>query len=371
MNRVNRGALCALGFSQFLGIGPMKYKALVASRTVEEAYLLPVDQLSLLIGVGTAEKFCSFRDSFKPELKLAELERQHISVVPVGSPEYPPQLSEIEDAPICLYIKGSVETLSRPSSRYIGIVGTRKPTTGGSRVAQQIASDLIERDNNTVIVSGLAYGIDTVAHRVALSYGKPTIAFLGCGVDIPYPSGNRALYEEIVKSGGAVVSEFPPGQMVAPGLFVARNRLISGLSSCIVVVEGSKKSGSLITARYAAEQGRDVFAVPGSPLSEQSEAPNILIREGATCVVQITDVGDQLGLGVVRDRVLSRSYTMNEHELRLFRYLEVTPRRIDEIVQELQSTAVQVMHLLSRLELEGCVERGLDDRYGTSLSKRV
>ena len=363
--------LYSIGFSHFLGIGPMRFRSLIADRSIEEAYHLSAAELTELIGSRLTDRFIAFRQSFRPEQKLAEYRDRNISVVPFNSEHFPKQLSALSDAPICLYVRGNVEALTRPEACYVGIVGTRRSTGGGVRITQQIVTDLVKRCRETVIVSGLAYGIDAVAHRAAIEQGVPTVAFLGCGVDIPHPSGNRSLYDEIIARGGVGVSEFPPGQMVAPGLFISRNRLISGLSRGVVIVEGSKKSGSLITARYAAEQGKDVFAVPGSPLIEQSEAPNRLITEGAICVAQITDIGDTFGYGIARDEVHSIGYEMTGEELRLFRYLETAPRRVDEIVQQFQSTAVAVMNLLSQLELEGCVERGLDDRYGARAGKRV
>lgn len=363
--------LYSIGFSHFLGIGPMRFQSLIAGRSIEEAYHLPAAQLTELIGPRLTDRFVSFRQSFKPEQKLAEYNDRDISVVPFNSEHYPQQLSVLSDAPICLYIKGNLEALTRQEQCYVGIVGTRRSTGGGVRITQQMVTDLARRCRETVVVSGLAYGIDATAHRTAIEQGIPTVAFLGCGVDIPYPSENRFLYNEIIARGGVVVSEFPPGQMVAPGLFISRNRLISGLSRGVVIVEGSKKSGSLITARYAAEQGKDVFAVPGSPLIEQSEAPNMLIKEGAICVTQITDIGDAFGYGVARDEMRSVGYAMSAEELRVFRYLETAPRRVDEIVQQFQCPTVSVMTLLSQLELEGCVERGLDDRYGARAGKRV
>lgn len=360
-----------VAFSRFIGIGPMKYRSLLSGRSVEEAYHLSVNRLADVVGHQTARKFSAFRESFNPTQYMCELQERDILVVAHGSAGYPPQLAVLTDAPICLYIKGNPASLTRAEHRYVGIVGTRKSTAAGQRLTQLIVADLVERSSEIVIVSGLAYGVDATAHKACMEHGAQTVAFLGCGVDIPYPSGNRALYQEIIARGGAVVSEFPPGQTVAPGLFIARNRLISGLSKAVVVVEGSKQSGSLITARYAAEQGKDVFAVPGSPLIEHSEAPNILIHEGASIVVRVTDVGDALGLGSNHHQSPQHVVPMTQQEVALYRYLEQLPRRVDEIILQMQSPAVEVLHLLSQLELAGCVERGPDDRYGTKAWKRV
>ena len=205
-------------------------------------------------------------------------------VVAYSSDDYPPRLKQIPDPPLVLYVRGEVKVLS---SYAVAIVGTRRPTAYGSQVAQRLGRDLAQRQ--LVIVSGLARGIDSAAHRGALEAKGKTVAVLGSGIDVIYPRENKRLAEQVVESG-ALISEFPPGTSPSPENFPIRNRTLSGLSLCVVVVEAAEYSGSLITARLAVEQNREVFAVPGNITSAQSFGPNHLIKQGAKLVDEWMDV---------------------------------------------------------------------------------
>ncbi len=205
-------------------------------------------------------------------------------VVAYSSDDYPALLKQTPDPALVLYIRGDVKLLSRHA---VGIVGTRRPTAYGSQVAQRLARDLAQRQ--LVIVSGLARGIDSAAHRGALEAGGQTVAVLGSGIDVIYPRENKRLAEQIAESG-ALISEFPPGTSPSPENFPIRNRTISGLSLGVIVVEAAEYSGSLITARLAVEQNREVFAVPGNITSAQSFGPNHLIKQGAKLVDEWMDV---------------------------------------------------------------------------------
>lgn len=352
-----------LGFSHFLGIGPVKLNALLKQYEIEKAYMLPENDLVGIIGPETSRKFVQFRSSFNPKDKLNELISKKIVVLSRTDPRYPEQLRELSDAPICLYVKGDESCLASTDTFKFAVVGTRKASPYGTKTTRDIVEELCRRSSNTCIVSGLAYGVDTVAHEVALNSGARTVAFLGCGVDIIYPYGNKGLYERIIGGGGAVVSEFPPGQTVVPGLFIARNRLISGLSRGILVVEGSKTSGALITARYAAEQGKDAFALPGQIQMASSEAPNLLIKEGAIIVTSVSDIPDYYGFGVGISKKDAQIENLSLGEQKVLTYLEKSPKLLDELVHELHIPAQEVMALLSRLELEGVVERRSDEKY--------
>jgi DNA processing protein len=208
-------------------------------------------------------------------------------IVTLTSDEYPPLLRQISDAPLVLYIRGDTALLSRHA---VAIVGTRKPSAYGSSVAHRLASDLAQR--GLVIVSGLARGIDSASHRGALEAGGKTVAVLGSGIDVIYPSENRSLVKKIVESG-AMISEFPLGTGPAPQNFPIRNRIISGLALGVIIVEAAEYSGSLITARLALEQNREVFGVPGNITSAQSFGPNHLIKQGAKLVDQWIDVVEE------------------------------------------------------------------------------
>lgn len=210
-------------------------------------------------------------------------------VVTPASVDYPPLLREISDPPLALYVQGPPAELSRPA---VAMVGSRKPSAYGAAAAHRLAADLALR--NLAIVSGLARGIDSACHRGALESKGRTVAVLGSGVDVVYPKENRKLAESIVAQGGAVVSEFPLGTAPMPENFPIRNRIISGLSLGVVVVEAAEYSGSLITARLALEQNREVFAVPGNITSAQSFGPNMLIKQGAKLVDRWSDVLEEL-----------------------------------------------------------------------------
>ncbi len=205
-----------------------------------------------------------------------------------GSPEYPALLEQIYDPPTVLYARGNLNALTKPR---ISIVGTRRPTYYGLQMAEGLAGDLARR--GIAIVSGMARGIDAAAHRGCLGGKGSTIAVFGCGVDITYPSEHRRLVAEILKEG-AVLSEFAPGTSPAPQNFPVRNRIISGLSLGTVIVEASEYSGSLITARLAMEQNRELFAFPGNVTSQQSFGPNYLIKQGAKLVQSWRDVVEEL-----------------------------------------------------------------------------
>jgi DNA processing protein len=218
-------------------------------------------------------------------------------VVAYSSDDYPPRLKQIPDPPLVLYVRGDVKVLSRYA---LAIVGTRRPTAYGSQVAQRLARDLAQRQ--LVIVSGLARGIDSAAHRGALEAAGKTVAVLGSGIDVIYPRENKRLAEQVTECG-ALISEFPPGTSPAPENFPIRNRTISGLALGVVVVEAAEYSGSLITARLALEQNREVFAVPGNITSAQSFGPNHLIKQGAKLVDEWMDVIEEFP-GEIRMQLL-------------------------------------------------------------------
>jgi DNA processing protein len=224
---------------------------------------------------------CSFEDAAAQQQQLRQAGAQ---LIPLADARYPDPLRRIYDPPPVLFARGRVELLS---SLGIGVVGTRHPTPYGVAAAERLSGDLARA--GLTIVSGMARGIDTVAHRSALAAGGSTIAILGCGVDIVYPSENRKLAAEIALKG-LILSEFPMGSIAFPQNFPIRNRIISGLSCGILVIEGAQYSGSAITARLAMDQGREVFAVPGNITSKMSWGPNLLIKQGAKLVQDWNDV---------------------------------------------------------------------------------
>jgi DNA processing protein len=230
---------------------------------------------------------CAFEEAVDQHHKLA---RAGAELIPVRDPRYPPLLREIFDPPVVLFAQGRVDLLTR---QMLAVVGTRRPTPYGVAVAERLSAELARA--GLVIVSGMARGIDTAAHRGALSAGGDTIAVFGCGLDVIYPAENRSLAAELARKG-LIVSEFPMGTPGQPQNFPVRNRIVSGMSLGVLVVEGAQYSGSAITARLAMEQGREVFAVPGNITSKTSWGPNLLIKQGARLVQEAADVLNELPL---------------------------------------------------------------------------
>lgn len=214
----------------------------------------------------------------------------------LDDPRYPRMLKEIPDPPASLYVQTATSLADLHLDQTIAMVGTRHITRYGEEVTGKLTRDLVNA--GFTIVSGMAVGVDTVAHETAIAAGGNTIAVLGCGIDIIYPPSNARLYHVISRSpGSAIFTEFAPGVRPTREQFPRRNRIISGLSLGVVVVEGTDRSGSLITARFAAEQGREVFAVPGPITSPYSRAPAILLKQGAILVESADDIIEELNLG--------------------------------------------------------------------------
>lgn len=217
-------------------------------------------------------------------------ETADVSVLTLNNPKYPRLLKEISDPPAVLYVRAKGSKINMEKT--IAVVGTRHVTKYGEQVTKKLVTDLVAR--GYTIVSGLAYGVDAVAHQAAIDAGGKTIAVLGCGIDIIAPPSNATLYWDIVNGNGAVVSEIPLGIRTDKKRFVTRNRIISGLSLGVVVIEGGEHSGTLITAKYAADQGREVFAVPGPITSKYSRASSILLKNGAKLVESADDIIEEL-----------------------------------------------------------------------------
>ncbi len=215
---------------------------------------------------------------------------EETAVLTITDTQYPRLLKEISDPPAVLYVRGRGTKINLEKT--IAVVGTRQVTPYGREMTRRLVTDLVKK--GFTIVSGMAIGVDTVAHQTAIAAGGKTIAVLGCGIDIIAPPSNARLYWEIVHGHGAVVSEIAPGIRPDKERFVTRNRIISGLSLGVVVMEGSEHSGTLITAKYAAEQGREVFAVPGPITSRYSRAANILLKNGAKLVESASDIVEEL-----------------------------------------------------------------------------
>jgi DNA processing protein len=249
----------------------------------------------------------------------------------------------------------------------IAVVGTRKITGYGMAVTRKITEGLVI--NNMTIVSGMAYGVDTVAHETAIKNQGKTIAVLGCGVDIIHPVSNTRLYWQIIKENGLVISEFPPGQMATKGLFPARNRIISGLCLGVVITEGTIKSGALITARNAAEQGREVFAVPGPITSDLSDGPTMLLKHGAKLVTQVQDVLEELKINSKSEyrnpkKIPNSNYqSLSKEEKIIIELLTRESLHFDDLVRESGLLSSTVGSLLTELEMKNIINKHNDGKY--------
>lgn len=259
-----------------------------------------------------------------------KLDEQGIKVTILGEVGYPQALTEISNPPFLLYGIGNMDLLKE--SDMIGIVGTRVPSSYGRMVAHRLAADLATA--RWTVVSGMASGIDACAHQGALSVKGQTIAVLGCGVNVVFPKENTKLYEELCETG-LVISEYPPDMQPNKGLFPQRNRIISGISRGIIVVESHNRSGSLITATWALEQGRDVFAVPGSILSAKSSGPHRLIKEGAKLVTSAKDILYDLAYPLEVEQVFTSlsetAATLTADEKELLEIISLTQIHIDDL----------------------------------------
>ena len=282
-----------------------------------------------------------------------------------GESAYPPMLAAISGAPLLLYVRGNIDCLHMPS---LAIVGSRNPTDGGKRNAYEFAKCLAR--SGFCIVSGLATGIDAAAHQGALDGGGPTIALLGHGIEHLYPARNRKLAAAIIDNG-ALVTEYPPDMPPMAALFPQRNRLISGLSLGVLVVEAARRSGSLITARYAADQSREVFALPGSIHNPLARGCHALIAQGARLVETADDILTELApmaRGTVRNSM--ESSTGEQHnpatdgvDDALLECLSYDPIGVDELVERAGLTIREVCSMLLILELDGKVEKLAGSRY--------
>ena len=280
-----------------------------------------------------------------------------------SDPRYPPLLRTIHDPPALLYLRGNLDCLQKPS---VAIIGSRAATSYGKRISSMLAGQLAHA--GIVVVSGLAMGIDGHAHSGSLEAGGDTVAVLGCGVDVVYPRSHAGLYEQ-VKERGLLVSEYPLSTRPDGFRFPARNRIISGLSLGVIVVEATCKSGSLITARLALDQGREVFAVPGRIDSMKSEGTHRLIQQGAHLVQSAGDVLEELQLAVSMHQVESvgdgeMSFeTLSRPEEQLLAHIDVYPVDIDELSTKIDCSPGSLHDLLLRLELKGFIRQLPGQQY--------
>ncbi|MAS34491.1 MAG: DNA-protecting protein DprA [Anaerolineaceae bacterium] len=345
-----------LGFSLVSGIGPRRLTNLLnyfgdlsAAWRASDAQL---HQAGLESGVRA--NLLHLRATLDLERELERVQSSGAQMVTLGDNDYPAPLKTVPDPPILLYIRG---VLLPSDQNALAVVGTRKPTHYGLEAANKLSGALAKQ--GTTIISGLAHGIDTAAHQGALAANGRTIAVLGTGIDQVYPADNRKLAQEIV-ANGALISEFPLGTPPEGRNFPRRNRIISGMALGVLVVEAPENSGALITADMAAEQGRDVFAVPGNIFNVASRGANRLIQEGAKLVTSAADILDELSIAYTRVEARTITETVapaNGAEASILALLSSDPLHVDDLARASNLPIAEITSTLTILELKGLARK--------------
>jgi len=377
-----------VAFNVFEGIGPARFKLLLDYfGSAKKAFDAPEKELREIgLGEKLVLRFINFRKSFDIDSYFLRLRKLEIEILCDDEENYPKLLKEINDKPPVIYVKStaSIKNITSLGQSFtkqarignifgrkaVAVVGTRKVTGYGRQVTAMITEGLVAV--GLAIVSGLARGVDEIAHETAIDNNGITIAVLGCGLDIVYPREHKKLAERIVESGGAIISEFPLGRQAVPGNFPARNRIISGLCLGVVVTEAAQDSGSLITASAAAEQGREVFAVPGPITSPLSGGTSELIKKGAKLVSEVADILEELGLESRSGRSsfapafggTAEGQNFSLEEKKIIEILENENLHIDEIVRKTGMDSGKIGSLLSILEIKGIIKNFGEGVYG-------
>ncbi len=360
-----------LALTKLHGLGPGLIKRLIEHFgspdkvfAAETTHLLEVSGIGKSIARQLEDKsgLEAIRKEVQAELQL--LQRRRFSVTCLDGELYPDLLKNIYDPPACLYYQGDLGCLQQPA---LAIIGSRAATSYGKQISFQLARDLAAR--GITVVSGMALGIDSESHRGALDGGGKTVGVLGCGLDVVYPPQNKSLYRQVVASG-ALLTEYPLGTRPDGFRFPARNRIISGSVLGVIVVEAALKSGSLITARLALEQGREVFAVPGRVDSVKSAGAHKLLQQGAHLAHCADDILEELGMAMAMhspgdpQQAEDAGVQLNQGEKQLLSCLEVYPATIDEIVNSSGLAPGELHSLLLGLELKGLVRQTPGQQYG-------
>lgn len=346
-----------VGFSLIPGIGRIRLSLLEAYfGNLERAWHASAGELKATgLDARSTEAIVSLRNGISLEEEVNKLKRYGVAVITSGDAEYPRRLAEIYDYPPVLYVRG---TLLPEDEWSLAVVGTRRASVYGRQVAEEIVADLAR--SKVTVVSGLAKGIDAIAHRAAMQADGRTIAVAGCGLDMVYPSDHVALARQIMEHG-ALVSEFPLGTRPKAEHFPQRNRIISGMSLGVLVIEAGEKSGALSTAHWAVEQNRDVFATPGSIFSPASKGTNRLIQEGAKLVNHAADILEELNLTMGARQLemtdLTAAADTTDTESQLLGYLSREAIHIDDVCRNSGLPIATVSSILAVLELKGLAKQ--------------
>ena len=343
-----------VGFNLIKGIGAVRMQALIQHfGDLEAAWkAAPADLAGAGMGLKVIERIVQARIQVDLDKVWDRIESQGIKILTWVDNAYPQRLKEIEQPPPVLYIRGEY----LPDDLFaVAIVGTRRVTSYGRQITEELASYLA--GHGITVISGLARGVDAIAHQTALKAGGRTIGVLGSGVDKIYPPEHRQMAEQMMRNG-AIVSDYAPGTPPDASNFPPRNRIISGLSLAIVVIEAGETSGALITAEFAAEQGREVFAVPGSILAPQSKGTNKLIQQGALPLLSVNDLMQALDLTRMGDqKAVRKILPADETEARVMNVLSAQPLHVDEIRNQTELPIEKVSAALALMELKGMVRQ--------------
>jgi len=343
-----------VGFSLIPGIGRVKLAQLENYfGNLENAWKASSAEFKHAgLDSSSIQAITSWQPKISLEAELEKLDHYGVKVFPYNDPSYPPRLREIYDYPPLLYVRGS---LLSQDEWCLAVVGTRRATVYGRQVTEEIVTDLAQ--SKITIVSGLAKGIDSVAHQTALTAGGRSIAVFACGLDIVYPSENANLARQIMQQG-ALISEYPLGTRPKAENFPRRNRIMSGLSLGVLITEADETSGAMITAHMALEQNREVFAIPGSILSPASRGTNHLIQEGAKLVRDYTDILEELNLmTVARQMEMKEVIPASDTESLLLKHLSAEPIHVDEVCRSSGLPVATVSSTLAMMELKGLVRQ--------------
>ena len=336
-------------------LGPVTFKKLTAHfGGLEGIFRASPGEFRMVEGVrkNVAEAFAKRELLKEADAEIRKAQKAKVGIITLFDPRYPEALKNIFDAPNLLYVKGRLPETNTP---HVAVVGSRAASFYGLKMAKQIAEDLAAA--GVVVVSGLALGIDSASHEGALAANGVTLAVLGGGLNHVHRTSNKKMAEAVCEKG-ALISEYPMDMSPEPGFFPVRNRIISGLSQAVLVVEAREKSGALIMVSQALEQGRDVFAVPGNADSPRSMGTNRLIKDGAKIVVSAADILEELKINAPKKSASNaRHAELNEIENRLLSLLSEETLPMDELIDRSQMPPSQAASTLSMLEIKGCVKQ--------------
>jgi DNA processing protein len=369
-NSTSQEATCWLALALTPALGPTRTRKLVehfgSPARVLQASLTELEGTGML--AVSAQSIATGKSLDLAQQECGKASEAGARIIALSDPEYPVRLKEIYDPPVVLYVRGNVEVLGKPG---IAVVGTRHPTPYGIGMAERLSTDLAA--HGLVIISGMARGVDTAAHRGAIAAKGRTIAVFGTGIDVLYPKENTRLAEQILALGGALMTEFPVGTFAAPQNFPIRNRIISGMSVGVLVVEAAEYSGTRITSRCALEQNRDVYAVPGNVTNKNAWGPNTLIKQGAKLVATWEDVWEELPADVQAALAAEQHESpepataslfpddaTSPHEKKILKLIKPDESiHIDQLVEMLETemSSSEIFAALFELELSGKIRQ--------------